>query len=1597
MRQISFFCLFVTLMVLGAAARHSPKWPLPGGPEPITDPKIRTQAPIFEFIENKNQWAADVRYRADIPGGFLQVKNHSLVYVFYDQEKLSRLRHGKIGSQQAFFRLQEDPSKIRVHAVEVDFVGGNLTPAVEPVDEIGNSRNYFVGEPSQWASGVRSFEGVTYRQVYRGIDMRLFANEASLKYEFEVAPGSNPKQIKLQYNGATGLRLDESGNLIVATTLTDFTEVKPYCYQLVDGQTVEVPSRFRLRGQVLSYEFPQGYDKEKTLVIDPRLVFSTYSGSLADNWGNTATFDSEGNLYSGGTTFSSGFPVTFGAFDLTFNNVAGANLTDVAILKFSPDGARLLYATYLGGSESEIPHSMVVNNLGQLVIYGTTSSLNFPTTLNALDRTFNGGTPLLFNPFVVPAQLGAIGGVSYVNGSDIFISTLSNNGSQLVASTYVGGSGNDGLAQTRDPVVRNYGDELRGEVIVDAQNNVYIASCSRSANFPVVNPAQATNRGALDGVVFRLNAGLSAMNWGTYYGGSNHDDAFSLQVSRQGEVFIAGGSNSTNLTVSAGAIRGSNPGGNDGFVARYSNTGAFLGATYLGTPSFDQAYFVDLDGAGDVYVFGTTAGSYPVSPGVYANPNSGQFVHKMNPALSSTIFSTVVGAGRGIPDISPTAFLVNECGNVYLAGWGGLTGDDGNYPTGTQLLRVTGMPTTADAIRRTSNGDDFHLMLLSPEARGLVYGTFIGGTGGGPDGDHVDGGTSRFDPRGIIYHATCACRTNNFPTTPGVWSNTNRAAAVGCNIASFRIDIDDLRAAFLITDPNGTPITQACAPVDVRFPNRSVNGVTYTWDLRLQGSNTPLLTSANTDESFRFTVPGTYIVTLTARNNAICRTDVTLQTLVIGTGGLNVSPAATICPGETVQLNATGGTTYLWSPATGLNNPTVANPVASPSVTTTYTVRSQTALGCQLSNTVTVTVSALRASFTTQIQNPCDSLATVVLTNTSQNVGEFSWDLDRGQTFVGSQPPAQRYPAGTYRVILTARAGTCVRRDTANFTIRGGQRVTLSASPVLCEGESTQLRATGGSRYLWAPATGLSSVNIPNPVANPNITTRYTVRITDEPTGCFRDTSLVVTVISNVPADFDVVSTDPCFSDSTVRVRNNGPQSDAYRWEFGDGRTFVGFQPAPIRYARSGSYKIVLSIGQGRCQSRDSATVNLIFAEPIRISPDTALCFGESVQLQVSGGTRYAWSPSAGLSDPNIANPIANPTQTTRYTVRITSANGCVREARVNVAVRPRVQANFRVDSQNDCDPFPTIRIVNLSEGGIDYFWDFGDGRTIVGFQPPPFKYTREGNFQIRLTVSNARCSSQNAVPVNVISSGIDVLQRNARISPNQLICAGQGGTTITASGGVRYLWSPALGLSNVNIANPVATPTQTTRYAVRIFNPAGCFIDTAVRVEVIPAIAVNFDVTTSAECGRRASVQVINRTTGGETFRWILGNGDTLRGPNPPAFTYERSGVYDLTLEAITRTCVQRRTVRLEVENVLPPNVITPNGDGRNDLFVINNVREGWQLEVFDRWGKRVFQSSNYQGNWGADTNNATYYYLLTSPEGRTCKGWVQVLRGGN
>jgi PKD repeat protein len=898
-------------------------------------PNIGFSAGTF-FIQNNGQWKNDILFRAELPGGFLFLKEKSLVYVLYDASQV-KARHGKPVVQPSDNNLKTLPLSpdIAAHGVEVKFENCNTQIKHAAKRPASPSFNFFLGnDPKNWAGNVSGFEEVLYQNVYDDIDLRIFIYQSTLKYEFIVHPNADASRIALKYEGARGLELNSDGQAVINTSVGKFMEARPYSFQNIGNRTVEVPSGFVLSDENrVTFQLPKGYLKSSTLTIDPELIFSTYSGSISDNWGHTATYDDQGNLYSGGTVFGKDFPATIGAFQTKF-----AGEVDAAILKFSPDGTKLLYATYIGGASTDVPSSLIVNGKGELLIYGATSSKNFPVSAGAYQTTFGGGHT------IVP-----ISGLDLPNGSDIFLAKLSSDGKQLLASTYLGGEGNDGISTEDNVVIQNYGDSFRGEIALDLQGNVVVASSTNSAKFPLKNPVKSTLSGRQDGVLFRISDTFTNLIWSTYVGGNQYDAAFALKVGKTGDLYVAGITQSSDLPVQMNSFQRQLNGTEDAYVSRYAND-KLVSVTYLGTNKADGAYLLDFDPAGNVFVYGLSRGKYPVSAGVYSNANSCQFIQALDAGLTQSLFSTVIGSPRGTPDISPTAFLVSECGNIYIAGWGG---DVNTYNENNPESSTLGLPVTSDAIQPRTNGNNFYLAILEEGAKSLLYATFFGNQDrtGLAQGDHVDGGTSRFDKNGMIYHATCACGGSYFPVTPQAWSSTNNSE--NCNNAAFKIDIDRLKANFDVYEGTKKDVVRGCAPLALSFVNTSEGGVDYLWQV-----NGNTISRDGQQAAYVFNTPGEYTMVLKAYNRLSCkREDVVEKKIIVESLDVLVKGDTTICENTSVKLWASGGTQYKWTPVAGLDNPASASPIAANvKQTTEYTVEISNAGGCKVSKKVKLTV-----------------------------------------------------------------------------------------------------------------------------------------------------------------------------------------------------------------------------------------------------------------------------------------------------------------------------------------------------------------------------------------------------------------------------------------------------------------------------------------------------------------------------------------------------------------------------------------------------------------------------------------------------------------
>ncbi len=585
-----------------------------------------------------------------------------------------------------------------------DFVRFNLLGAERfahprALESLPGVVNYFIGnDPSKWRSGVSTFGRVSYRDVLPGIDVTYYGtNAGTLEYDFVVAPGADPKDIRVEFSGASDVAL-RGGSLVITTAHGTVTQQAPILYQSIAGRRVAVAGRFSLAGDELAFEVGS-YDHQHPLVIDPTLIYSTYlGGSGYDNVYGIAV-DGSGAAYVTGYTSSTNFP--------TQSPLSGSNAgsPDAFVAKLNPTGSGLIYSTYLGGSGTDLGFGIAVDGSGAAYVTGSTTSTNFPTQSpfqgsnaggsDAFATKLNAtGAALIYSTYLGgPSSAGGPGddfgyaiavdgsGAAYVTGSatstnfptqapfqgskaggiDAFVTKLSATGSSLVYSTYLGGGSAMGP-----------GDDFGRGIAVDGSGAAYVTGSTTSTNFPTQSPFQGSNAGSTDAFVTKLDATGSALVYSTYLGGSNNEndsgDNSGIAVDGSGAAYVTGGTFSTNFPTQA-PFQGSNAGSTDAFVTKLNATGsALIYSTYLGGSGPDQGYGIAVDGSDVAFVAGLTVSTnFPTQApfqGTFAG-NSDAFVTSFTATGSALICSTYLGGSNG--DVG-RAIAVDGSSAAYVAG-----------------------------------------------------------------------------------------------------------------------------------------------------------------------------------------------------------------------------------------------------------------------------------------------------------------------------------------------------------------------------------------------------------------------------------------------------------------------------------------------------------------------------------------------------------------------------------------------------------------------------------------------------------------------------------------------------------------------------------------------------------------------------------------------------------------------------------------------------------------------------------------------------------------------------------------------------------------
>lgn len=1583
----------------------------------------------IQFIENKNQWDKHIRFKTELTGTSIFYETDAFTFAFEDRKAVNELLSYKQSSPEEKKSKAKPDSLVNYHAYKMRFVNSSKDVKISGSHPTPDYVNYFIGDdPSRWASEVTKYTQIAYSNLYEGIDLEVYNYEHLLKYDFIVNPGADYRDIILEYEGHDKISITPKGHLNIKTSVNDVTEVKPYAYQLIDGDTIEIPVSFKLRKNRVTFDVESAYNKNHTLVIDPTLIFSTYSGSTIDNWGYTATYDYEGFVYAAGIAMGMGYPTTIGAYQVVF----GGPYCDISITKYDTLGSTLRYSTYLGGSGPEIPHSIFVNNNNELFVFGTSGSPNFPTTTGAYDNTFNGGTAYTMT-YVI----------QYTQGSDIIVSRLNANGTALLASTYIGGSGNDGLSSA-PPLRYNYADEARGEVFLDDNNNCWIASSTQSLNFPVTpNAFQTTfGGGQQDGLILCMDNSLSTMIWGSYIGGSGNDAVYSITIDdNDGNIYVAGGTSSTNFPTTIGAYKTTYQGGSsDGFISKiHKNGNNILHSTYFGSNAYDQIYFVERDKLGFVYIFGQTqaTGNTLIYNALWNTPNGGQFITKLEPQLDTIVWSTAFGTGGGVPNISPTAFLVDLCNNIYLSGWGGAVNGFGG---------TSGLPITTNAFQTTTNNSDFYLLVITDDASSLVYGSYFGGA---ISNDHVDGGTSRFDKKGIIYQAMCAgCGgQDDTPTTPGAWSQTNNSS--NCNNAVFKMDFG---LPVTIANFNSPPIL--CAPATVNFVNTSTTtsgtGVTSYWTF---GNGQ---TSTQYHPSTTYTQSGIYTVTLVVTDQGSCNfSDTMVRQIVILSNTIDTLPPDTICFGDFTQIGVpplpSPNTTYTWLPGTALSQTNVPNPIASPLVTTQYMLLISNGV-CTDTLYQRVVVDNLTSNAGNNV-TVCEGSVSLQATSNQTGV-TYQWSSNNMFTDtlnVFPNPGLTTNVNQTSWYYVLVKNQNCVTRDSVRVTV---SQVNISASQpqTICQGQNITINATNlipsnPVTYVWQPSSSIvSGGNSASPIVAPQTNTTYTVTATDQ-YGCTASASVAVTVTLLQSSHVIVNPTCYGYCNGSISVTPlGGTVPYSYNWNNG--------QTVPLASNLcAGPYSLTIT-DLNNCTLVTS--YNVLQPPPLVITIiDTVhvLCNGicdGSITVAASGGTSpYVYNWVSGQLTPQISGLCAG-----IYTISVSDAQGCSTSLPVEIkdtssfAVSPSIihatcydtcngiihitgtggvqpysyqwsnggnsmtQSNLCFGTYNvtvtesaGCirnvfatvqqPPALTLQFINVQNPTCNGFCD-GQAEAVAGGGTPPYSFTWshgpltaitntlcDGVYYVTVTDSNfctitASVTLEEPTPL--------VLDLTAGNVPCIEVCNGAAIATPTGSTPpYTYVWSD--GQTSGSAAGLCAG-----LYSLTVYDANGCNLSDTITVHdttYFPLTIVTYaskDTIYSSQ-----SVQLFTTQLGsGFSYSWHPAS--TLNNPtihNPIASPTQTTTYY---VEITDQWgCVLKDSVIVVVlevicddSNIFIPNAFSPNADNNNDvLFVRGKVIDQFYLTVYNRWGEMVFETRQLDKGWdglykGKMSEPGVYVYYL-------------------
>ncbi|HWB62568.1 MAG TPA: SBBP repeat-containing protein, partial [Chitinophagales bacterium] len=1178
------------------------------------------------FIENKGQWPSDVLFRADVPGGQMLATPDGMLIGAYDPQSLGELAEYDTKLEAIDHGLMPGMTKrdlgpapiLRGHGWRFNFIGGNKATAAS-MDKTGISTDYYnYLVPGQAYTGVHSFDEITYRNVYSGVNVKYYTgDEGSLENDIIVQPGADASQIKIQMDGISDLKLNEDGDIILPTSIGDMKVPSPVSY-LVDANGKHTPIKitYRLTGKnTLTFDIP-AYDKKQTLVIDPivmRWATMISNNASADSHCHGIDVDGSGYIYVTGK-YQNGL-ITVGAFQTSTNGNYDLFVGKYQEPSTPGNSGTRVWQTYLGASSSDNPYALTIGLDGYLYITGPTSS-NWSKTYGS-GFTAGGWTQ----------RQGSTGGQSFIikmdpNGNGALVRVIGTSSADLGLTTYdlrvypTGGNNFDLIAV--GSVNQQSGTSADGDVPAPTYPNGTTAT---------------SGNGHGNGYAVRFTSDLSTLKWTKQYTSNNNNNFFSISVvDNSGNIDIGGYTNgSSNISYNNPSGQTTLGGNLDGWLlqlnqstgncnwSRYYNSGSGKSTQILcmEVNSTKTQFFIGgiTSGLGSVNV---TSGTLQTS---YAGGSHDFFVASLPVSGAATTWGTYVGGSGN--EVNMMGLNVDQNNDVYVLGYT----DSKNFTTAANPVQTN----TYD----NSNNDAVFFKLTGSTGATLQYSTYLGGSN--DDYDPIGERGIKFNDCRIYLAITT--NSNDFPLTQNTLtsdrlSSTNRGEPILVSMSN----PPDLTGNSITGGGNQTltcgqtpaPITAGVAsyliPTIIRNQNNQTNGSSgaypsglptissYQWQISYDSGATWASISGANGQNY---TPGeldsasaTWFRRI-VNNDACNRASDTLAVVrIIVTPTLpapTLSNNSPICAGQTLQLNSNSfaNETYNWSGPNGfastLQNPTISN--ASTLVTGTYTMTLRSTInGCpSYPGTTTATVNAVPSAPTVGSNSPVCQGGTINLTASGQSGASYSWTGPNSYSS-GTQNPsitnATTANSGTYLVTQTLNGCTSSAASTTVTVNSTAAPTSVSASPnTLCSGGTLTLTATalGGYTLHWSFPDGGTATG--SPVTRTNVTTAmggtYTVYQTNGT--CTSGNATVNVTINQTPSapTFTALPNPVCTGGSLV-LTASGQSGATFTWTFPDagGTTGNPITRSNVTSAMGGNYSVTQTVNG--CTSPASTNVNVV-------------------------------------------------------------------------------------------------------------------------------------------------------------------------------------------------------------------------------------------------------------------------------------------------------------------------------------------------------------------------------------------------------------------